>query len=170
MTDQPARDIDRRHLLAGGLGAAGVVGLAACGDGSTGASEDPIYGGGQPAATTSSPAPATTDTSTPDSGTTSPAGPTLIALADVPVGGAASAKGVDGKPIIVAQPEAGTVVAFSAICTHNGCTVAPAGSQLRCPCHQSTFAIADGARVSGPAPAPLAKVAVTVVDGQVTPA
>lgn len=158
MRDQSQPGIDRRHLLAGGIAAAGVVGLAACGDGTSGATEDPIYGGQQGGAATST---------TPSPGTTSAAGATLIALADVPVGGAAAAKGVDGKPIIVAQPQAGTVVAFSAICTHRGCTVAPDAARLKCPCHGSTFAIADGARVSGPAQLPLTKVEVTVVGGQV---
>jgi Rieske Fe-S protein len=161
MTYQPQPGIDRRHLLAGGIGAAGVVGLAACGDGTSGATEDPIYGGQQGGAATST---------TPSPGTTPAAGPALIALADVPVGGAAAAKGPDGKPIIVAQPQAGTVVAFSAICTHQGCTVAPDGPRLKCPCHGSTFAIADGARVSGQAQLPLTKVGVTVVDGQVVSA
>jgi Rieske Fe-S protein len=160
MRDQPQPGIDRRHVLAGGIGAAGVVGLAACGDGSSGATEDPQQGG---AATSTTPAATPTSTSA----TSAPAGPALIALADVPVGGAAAAKGPDGKPIIVAQPQAGTVVAFSAICTHQGCTVAPDAARLKCPCHGSTFAIADGARVSGPAQLPLAKVEVTVVDGQV---
>jgi Rieske Fe-S protein len=165
MRDQSQQGIDRRHLLAGGIGAAGVVGLAACGDGTSGATEDPIYGGQQGGAATSS-TPAASST-TPSPGTTSATGPTLIALADVPVGGAAAAKGADGKPIIVAQPQAGTVVAFSAICTHQGCTVAPDAARLKCPCHGSTFAITDGARVSGPAQLPLTKVEVTVVDGQV---
>jgi Rieske Fe-S protein len=159
MTEQPGRTgIDRRHVIAGGLAAAGVVGLAACGTGSTGSTSGAGDAGGQQGAATG--------TSTGGA----PAGAALIALADVPVGGAASAKDADGKPLIVAQPQAGTAVAFSAICTHQGCTVAPAGTQIKCPCHGSVFALADGARVSGPAQRPLAKVAVTVVDGQVVPA
>ena len=40
----------------------------------------------------------------------------------------------DGSPAIVARPTATTAVAFSAICTHEGCTVNPAGSELDCPC------------------------------------
>lgn len=173
MTDQPdpaSTGVDRRHLLAGGIGAAGVLGLAACGDGSTGATEDPVYGGGPAVDTSTATAGDTPSTSEAGAGATRAAGPALIAVADVPVGGAASAKDAEGKPIIVAQPEAGTIVAFSAVCTHNGCTVAPAGSRIACPCHQSSFAIADGARLGGPAQQPLAPVAVTVVDGEVVPA
>lgn len=174
MTDQPGRTgIDRRHVIAGGLAAAGFAGLTACGDGATGATDDPLYGGGQQAAPTSAtPTTAATSTTTAAESPTSgaPTGPALIALAAVPVGGAAAAKDAQGKPLIVAQPQAGTVVAFSAICTHKQCTVAPAGAELKCPCHGSVFALADGARVSGLAQDPLAKVDVTVVDGQVYPA
>jgi cytochrome b6-f complex iron-sulfur subunit len=53
-------------------------------------------------------------------------------------------------------------VAFSAICTHQGCTVAPAGRQFRCPCHGSVYDAATGKVIDGPAPAPLAAVPVKV--------
>jgi len=48
----------------------------------------------------------------------------------IPVGGAILVKDAAGKPVILSQPTAGTVVAMTAICTHMGCTVAPAGAQL----------------------------------------
>ncbi|HEY5031901.1 MAG TPA: Rieske 2Fe-2S domain-containing protein [Actinomycetes bacterium] len=51
----------------------------------------------------------------------------LIKLASVPLGGSASATS-GGRPAVVSQPTSGNVVAFSAICTHMGCTVAPAGN------------------------------------------
>lgn len=55
------------------------------------------------------------------------------------------------------------MVAFTAICTHMGGTVAPAtGLQLKCPCHGSTYDAATGKNTGGPAPAPLAAVPVTV--------
>ena len=93
-------------------------------------------------------------------GSTSGGGP-LAKLADVPVGGAVAAQGPSG-PIIVAQPTAGQVVAHSAVCTHAGCMVAPAGAQLDCPCHGSIFDAFTGAVVRGPATAPLAAVPVKV--------
>jgi Rieske Fe-S protein len=165
MTDSRTRGaIDRRHVLAVGLGTAGLAGLAACGDGSTGTNGSP-YGGGAAAPATSAPASGAGDATTGPAAGATP----LIALADVPVGSAASATTADGKPVIVAQPTAGTAVAFSAICTHRGCTVAPAGSELKCPCHGSVYKASDGSNVSGPAPRPLDKVAVKVVDGQVVP-
>jgi len=90
----------------------------------------------------------------------------LAQLSDVPVGGAVAATGADGKPIILTQPEAGTVVALSAICTHQGCTVAPDGKELKCPCHGSVFDL-TGEVVSGPAPSPLPGVDVHVSNGSV---
>jgi Rieske Fe-S protein len=59
------------------------------------------------------------------------------------------------------------VVAFSAVCTHMGCTVAPQGGILKCPCHGSTYDLATGDNTGGPAPRPLAKVSVTVQGGRV---
>jgi cytochrome b6-f complex iron-sulfur subunit len=51
--------------------------------------------------------------------------------------------------------------AVSAICTHLGCTVNLAGQGFHCPCHGSVFN-ANGAVVSGPAPAPLPWFELTV--------
>jgi nitrite reductase/ring-hydroxylating ferredoxin subunit len=139
--------VDRRQLLqragAVGLGAAVVGVLAACGSGSGGSGGS---GGGAQA--------------------TRGADGSLAQLSQVPVGGAVSAKDADGKPIIIAQPEAGTIVAMTAICTHQGCTVAPDGKQLKCPCHGSVFSL-TGDNVSGPAPSPLAQVDVHVSNGEV---
>jgi Rieske Fe-S protein len=84
----------------------------------------------------------------------------IAALADVPVGGGTVL--ADAK-IVLTQPTAGVVRAYSAVCTHAGCTVADVASgTINCPCHGSRFAIADGSVVGGPAPRPLAAVAVRV--------
>jgi Rieske Fe-S protein len=55
--------------------------------------------------------------------------------------------------IIVAQPSAGTYVAFSAGCPHQCCIVSfnAAHTEFVCPCHGSTFDIA-GQVSGGPAP------------------
>jgi ubiquinol-cytochrome c reductase iron-sulfur subunit len=60
------------------------------------------------------------------------------------------------------------IVAFSKVCTHVGCPVALYEQQthhLLCPCHQSTFDVADGAKVVfGPASRPLPQLPITVDD------
>nr|WP_276582027.1 Rieske 2Fe-2S domain-containing protein [Cellulomonas sp. RIT-PI-Y] len=60
------------------------------------------------------------------------------------------------------------IVAFSKICTHVGCPVALYEQQthhILCPCHQSTFDAADGAKVVfGPAKRPLPQLPITVDD------
>jgi ubiquinol-cytochrome c reductase iron-sulfur subunit len=57
------------------------------------------------------------------------------------------------------------VVAYSKICTHVGCPVAlyeQTTHHILCPCHQSTFQAAEGARVLfGPAPRPLPQLPMT---------
>jgi Rieske Fe-S protein len=91
---------------------------------------------------------------------------TLAQLSDIPVGGAISAQLSDGQPIILVQPEKGTVVALTAVCTHQQCTVAPDGDELKCPCHGSVYDL-TGANVSGPAPSPLAQFDVHISNGAV---
>lgn len=58
------------------------------------------------------------------------------------------------------------IVAYSKICTHVGCPVALYEQQthhLLCPCHQSTFDVADGAKVLfGPAKRPLPQLPISV--------
>ena len=60
------------------------------------------------------------------------------------------------------------IVAYSKICTHVGCPVALYEQQthhLLCPCHQSTFDVADGAKVVfGPAKRPLPQLPIMVDD------
>jgi Rieske Fe-S protein len=151
-TSEPNPGPRRRSVVTLGaaatLAAGGAVSLAACGSGSSGSGTAPA----------SSAAPAASSSA----GGAADSGGGLAKLADVPVGGAAAATGPDGKPIVIAQPTAGQVVAFSAICTHQGCKVAPAGKQLKCPCHGSVFDAFTGKNVSGPAPSPLAAVPVKV--------
>lgn len=60
------------------------------------------------------------------------------------------------------------IVAYSKVCTHVGCPVALYEQQthhLLCPCHQSTFDVADQARVVfGPAKRALPQLPITVDD------
>lgn len=133
--------VSRRAVLAAGAAGLGGAALAAC-----------HPGGGAGSGSTAP---------------TAPADQKLVALKDVPVGSAVSAELPDGSAVIVAQPTAGTVACFSAICTHQGCTVAPAGNELQCPCHGSRYSAATGAVLQGPAARPLAQVPVHVAGGEV---
>ncbi|MGH3620946.1 MAG: ubiquinol-cytochrome c reductase iron-sulfur subunit [Sciscionella sp.] len=94
-------------------------------------------------------------------------GTQLAKLNDIPVGSAKSVQGPDDKPVIVTRTADGTAVAFSAICTHQGCTVKPAGKELHCPCHGSKYDAATGKVLGGPAPEPLPEVTVHVAGGAV---
>ena len=64
---------------------------------------------------------------------------------------------VSGQRVIVCQAE-DQLHAFSAKCTHEGCTVTflPGQSTVWCPCHDGKFDL-SGRVVSGPPPQPLAK-------------
>lgn len=81
------------------------------------------------------------------------AGQELAKTSDIPVGGG---KIFDEQKVVVTQPKKDEFKAFSAICTHLGCTVsAVADGTINCPCHGSKYRIADGSVAGGPAPKPL---------------
>lgn len=58
-------------------------------------------------------------------------------------------------------------IAFSAICTHQGCLVSATPTEFDCSCHGSRFEAATGNVLGGPARRPLHPVAVAIVDGAV---
>jgi len=76
-----------------------------------------------------------------------------------------------GNPAVLVHLKSGDFVAYSAICTHQGCTVAYKGGKLACPCHGSVFDPARGAEVvAGPAPRPLPEIPVKVEGGEIVKA
>jgi len=87
--------------------------------------------------------------------------------ADIPPG-AGKVVAMGSKPAIVLNTEQG-VTAFSAICTHLGCVVAwnDMIGAIQCPCHDGRFNPATGAVVSGPPPAPLPPITVSVEGDQI---
>lgn len=63
------------------------------------------------------------------------------------------------------------LVAYSGVCSHTGCDVTDWNGEFlrfQCPCHESQFDPADGARVvGGPAPWQLATLPLKNIDGRV---
>jgi Rieske Fe-S protein len=136
----------RRTVLAGTAGLSAAAALAACGG------DDEPTGGGNSGGG--------------DTGATGAAGGVLANVADIPVGGG---KIFAAENVVVTQPTAGQIKAFSATCTHQGCKVGTVeGGLIKCPCHGSAYKIADGSVANGPTNGPLPAADVTVADGKIT--
>ncbi|MRG58631.1 Rieske 2Fe-2S domain-containing protein [Agromyces sp. CFH 90414] len=162
MTD--ATELTRRTVLTiGGTGALGgalvLTGCAA--DGSTPTETDATASTTPPASADAAPS---TEPGADAGAGAGAAG--IAALSEVPVGGSIAVE-IDGEPALLAQPEAGRVVAYSAICTHQQCVVAAAGDVFECPCHGSVFEAATGNVMQGPALDPLNPIEVRVEGDQV---
>jgi Rieske Fe-S protein len=75
------------------------------------------------------------------------------------------------KPGVLIHLKSGEFVAYSAECTHQGCTVtyrAKDGGYLACPCHNSVFEPTESGKVvSGPADEPLPRLGIEVRDGRI---
>ncbi|WP_165985837.1 Rieske (2Fe-2S) protein [Streptomyces sp. YIM 98790] len=149
----------RRTALAAGAAAGLAVTLAACGsddgNGDAPTGQDPGTGGG-------------TETGTEEPGTDGGAdggeqtgGEALARTSDVPVGGGLI---LEQEKVVITQPEEGTFKAFSAVCTHQGCTVGSVSDgHIICPCHDSMFAVADGVPTpNSPARAPLPEEDISI--------
>lgn len=142
-------DARRRTVLTAGTAGALAVMTGCGGNGNDGAaaSEQPA----SPGATT------TTDESPAGS---APAGEELARITDIPVGGG---KVFADQKVVVTQPTAGQFKAFSAVCTHQGCTVDKvADGTIDCPCHGSRFRVTDASVAKGPATKPLPPKQITV--------
>lgn len=87
-------------------------------------------------------------------------GQELATTSDIPVGGGTIFK---NEEVVVTQPKDGEFKAFSAICTHQRCTVATVSDgTINCTCHGSKFNITDGSVANPPATRPLPEKKITV--------
>jgi thiosulfate dehydrogenase [quinone] large subunit len=60
-----------------------------------------------------------------------------------------------GEPDILIRSSDGSLTAFSAVCTHAGCTVGYENGVIVCPCHGGEYDPKTGAVIAGPPPAGL---------------
>lgn len=168
-------DLERRRLLLGAR-AAGIVAVGALGTGAGTALLGRLVGG-----TGASSANALGGTA-PTSRPRAPRGPSARLKKHAASGvaiGSASALSVGqaapfsdpggGGPAWLFRPSAGRFVAFSATCTHAGCTVEfdSGSTEFVCPCHGGTFDAKTGQVLGGPPPSPLPSIPVQVVNGTI---
>ena len=164
-----SRETFIRLAAALGVGAA-TASVAACGGASGGGSggnsgNGAGNGSGDGAAVGQNTPTASADGS--GEAATGTGGKAIAAESDVAPGGAVKFKD-RGRDAVLVHLDGGEFVAYSAVCTHAGCTVAYKNAQLACPCHGSIFDPTNGAEVvSGPAQTPLPEIPIRVQDGQI---
>ena len=182
------REFVRRTLIIGIMGATGASGVYALAQKILGTQASAPVLNTQPSpSTTNSAPPTTTDTVTTTGGsaglgtgnnstststttTASPSPPAgYILLAPL---SAVSGKTYAyfnhptfGSSILVNY--SGTWKAFSAVCTHAGCTVNYTSSELYCPCHGGYFSAANGSVLGGPLPRPIPEYDIKIVNGNI---
>ena len=146
----------RRAFVGTTVAAGATLALAACGDGSSAAPNNVPSAPPEPAGT----------------------GTVVATTAELAVGTrlAVSAVRTQGEQagreagFLLFRPNKKTVLAYTAICTHQGCAVgakAPEGEAFYCSCHGSYFQPEDGKAVAGPARGALERFAAEIKGDEV---
>jgi Rieske Fe-S protein len=156
-TDREQAHLPSRRTVLRGVAVVSVAGLSGTALAACGGDETTTAGGGSTTATPTTPG-SPTSVATPTQAATGGGG--LAKTSEIPVGGG---KIFGGEKVVVTQPTSGQFKAFSATCTHQGCTVSTvSGGTINCACHGSKFSISDGSVKNGPAQRPLPAKTVTV--------
>lgn len=92
-------------------------------------------------------------------------GTVVAQTTDIPEGGGKIV--IDAK-LVITQPEKGDFRAYSAVCSHAGCTIQEVEENIHCLCHGSEFGIASGDPLKGPAAEPLTKFELEVDGTDIT--
>ena len=149
-----AMEIGRRQVLTAGAAGVAIAGLAAC-SGSSKAADPTDATGAAPA----------------NEATTK----VVATAADVPVGTVFKFTDPNsGMPAYLLQPAAGTFIAYSSKCTHQGCVVDafPDANAFKCACHGAKYDLATGepdeATAKNLTASALAKIALTVAGDQIS--
>jgi len=160
-SNQPLQqEIDRRTLVRTGA-VAGLLagfGLLAGGLGRIFSKATPVTGA----------APTHSSSAKPSSG--APSGGVKIASASaISVGSSFQFVDKQGSPAFLLQPAKGKYLAYSAVCTHQGCIVGfdSGSNSFQCPCHGATYNGQTGQVMAGPAPSPLTKIHVVESGGNI---
>lgn len=179
MSSENTRALPRRAMLAVS-GTAALAAAAACSPGTTAtgtsaatpaassratpSDRTSVRSPSSAATSASTVAPPTVDPTTPAAppSEAAPTGTPVASVADVQAAGTIVVGENENAYLLTAVGD--TVVAHTAVCTHQRCTVGVSGL---CPCHQSRFDVATGAVINGPALRPLAERGVTISGGQV---
>ena len=169
-TEAVRNEVERRAVLRSGalaaaigvvtVGLGGAVAFLRRGSTPTTTTTASADGAQAPAST------APTHSATPQTASTGKPAHAIVRADAVPVGSAHKFTAADGNPAYLLQPKAGRFTAYSAVCTHEGCPVSHTGNGFRCPCHGASYDD-TGQVTGGPAPRPLARIAVAVKDGYV---
>lgn len=150
-----AKQIQRRQVLTAGAAGVAIVGLAACSSSDSAAPTEEELA-----------------TSVPSS---APVSKVVAKTSDVPVGSVFKFTDPNsGIPAYILQPAAGTFIAYSSKCTHQGCIVEayPDASGFACACHGAKYDSVNGAPDEATSKSltatPLAKIALTIEGDQIS--
>jgi len=150
----------RRALASAATVGLGLPVLAACGEDEPEEATDP----GRPIDRSSTASPDDPSPEQPTTDESSQGGGGIASTADVPVG---SGVVIAADKLVITQPTEGDFRGFTAVCTHQGCTVNQVTETINCPCHGSRFSIETGEPVAGPAPSALAERQLAVDGGSI---